>query len=243
MTVGPHPPAVYWRRRAVVIGALLVVIMVIVYSCTRGGGTDTPTGQGTGTPSPNADATPTSTASPAVLTPRTDPPGQSQSFNPAPEGGSAGLPQPEDSLFPTAGADGIVVGGNGGCAQGAITISAATDRASVARGAGLQFELKIKNGSGQACTLDVGSREQEMYLKRGAETIWSSDTCADPGVSDMRTFAPGEETTIGTAGWNGKSSAKCSNGSAAGDAPTAGTYQLFGRLSQQTTNPITITLS
>ncbi|MDR7280322.1 hypothetical protein [Catenuloplanes atrovinosus] len=242
MTVGPHPPAVYWRRRAVVLGAILVVVMVIAYSCTRGGGTDTPTGQGAGTGSPNADSTPAPTASASVLTPRTDPPGQDQTFAPAPEGGSAGRPQPEDSLFPTAGADGIVVGGSG-CAQGAITITAASDKPSAARGAGLQFQLSIKNSSTQSCTVDVGSREQEIYLKRGAETVWSSDTCADPGASDMRTFAPGEQTTIGTVNWNGKSSAKCSDGSPAGDAPAAGTYQLFGRLSQQTTNGVTITLS
>src|SRR5262245_57035522 len=34
LTVGPLAPAVYWRRRAVVLGALLFVVIVIAYSCS-----------------------------------------------------------------------------------------------------------------------------------------------------------------------------------------------------------------
>jgi len=33
LTVGPLAPAVYWRRRAFVAGALLVVVLLLVYSC------------------------------------------------------------------------------------------------------------------------------------------------------------------------------------------------------------------
>ena len=34
LTVGPLPPAVYWRRRAVVLGAGLLFLIVLLYSCT-----------------------------------------------------------------------------------------------------------------------------------------------------------------------------------------------------------------
>ena len=34
LTVGPLPSAVYWRRRAVVLGALLLLVIVLVYSCS-----------------------------------------------------------------------------------------------------------------------------------------------------------------------------------------------------------------
>ncbi|WP_198153977.1 hypothetical protein [Catenuloplanes japonicus] len=243
MTVGPHPPAVYWRRRAVVIGVLLVVVMVIVYSCANRGGDGSPNGQAaTGSPTPGADGTPTPQSTATVLTPQTNPPGQDKSFEPAPEGGSANLPASETSLFPTAGADGIVVGG-GGCAQGAISITGVTDKTKTQRGTELRFQLKVKNSSTASCTVDVGSKEQEMYLKKGAETVWSSDICSDPGVSNMRTFAAGEETIIGTAVWNGKDSSKCDGGWPAGVAPEAGSYQFFGRLSRQITTAITIELS
>ena len=33
LTVGPHPPAVYWRRRALVAGGLLLLILLVVWSC------------------------------------------------------------------------------------------------------------------------------------------------------------------------------------------------------------------
>src|SRR5690242_7217123 len=33
-TVGPLPPAVYWRRRAVVLGAVLLGIIVLFVSCS-----------------------------------------------------------------------------------------------------------------------------------------------------------------------------------------------------------------
>lgn len=216
--------------------------MVIVYSCTRGG-SDASTGQpgATGTPSPNANGTPTPQSTASVLTPQTNPPGQDQSFAPAPDGGSANLPAPQDSLFPTVGADGVVVGA-GGCAQGAITIAGVTSKDKAPRGTELRFQLKVKNSSNAPCTLDVGSKEQELYLKKGAETVWSSDICSDPGVSNMRTFAAGEETIIGTAVWNGKDSSKCDGGWPAGVAPEPGAYQLFGRLSQQITNAIVVTL-
>src|SRR6266542_3459450 len=36
-TVGPLPPAVYWRRRAVVLGALLLVVILLFVSCSGGG--------------------------------------------------------------------------------------------------------------------------------------------------------------------------------------------------------------
>ena len=33
LTVGPLPPAVYWRRRALVAGVLVLLILVVAYSC------------------------------------------------------------------------------------------------------------------------------------------------------------------------------------------------------------------
>ena len=38
LTVGPLPPAVYWRRRAVVVGVLLVLVLLVTYACGSSGG-------------------------------------------------------------------------------------------------------------------------------------------------------------------------------------------------------------
>ena len=63
-TVGPLPPAVYWRRRAVVLGAVLLVALLWFVSC---GGEDDDGNRGTGASSQAP------TPAPATSTPRTLP--------------------------------------------------------------------------------------------------------------------------------------------------------------------------
>src|SRR5262245_65486520 len=55
LTVGPLPPAVYWRRRAVVLGGILIIILMMFYIFGNAGeapaGTD-PSAQSGVTPGP-----------------------------------------------------------------------------------------------------------------------------------------------------------------------------------------------
>src|SRR6266576_1376401 len=44
LTVGPLPPAVYWRRRALVAGGLLLLVLLVAYSCGGSSGSGS-TGQ------------------------------------------------------------------------------------------------------------------------------------------------------------------------------------------------------
>src|SRR2546427_6332927 len=57
LTVGPLPPAVYWRRRAIVAGALLVLVLLVSYACSGSDGSTAagqqPTGPSTNSPSPD----------------------------------------------------------------------------------------------------------------------------------------------------------------------------------------------
>lgn len=65
--VGPQPPGVYWRRRLVVIGVLLLVLLFIWLLFFRGSGSD---GQDVGPapePTPTATPTETPTASPTPI--------------------------------------------------------------------------------------------------------------------------------------------------------------------------------
>src|SRR4051794_26635325 len=62
LTVGPLPAAVYWRRRAVVLGVLAVVVLLFVAMCGGTGESKTP-----GATNPTHTGSPTS--SPSVLTP------------------------------------------------------------------------------------------------------------------------------------------------------------------------------
>src|SRR5262245_39600595 len=81
LTVGPLPPAVYWRRRAVVLGAILLFVFVLTYSCAK-------------------------SDNPAANTRAAEPTGASQ--NPAPtvavRPSSTGVPAPSNGGSPTAAA-------------------------------------------------------------------------------------------------------------------------------------------
>src|SRR3712207_1808921 len=85
MTVGPLPPAVYWRRRALVLGAVLAVLLVLVYSCSSG------SNDGDGRAAPNggskAPASGTPTPSGSLLTPSIGDPGTTPS---SPDAAGAG---------------------------------------------------------------------------------------------------------------------------------------------------------
>src|SRR5690348_2708657 len=77
LTVGPLAPAVYWRRRVLVIAGLLVVVLAIVYAC-RGATASSAEGQ-----------------RPAAVTTGTTPPPQPTSQPPSIS------PSPSPSLVPT----------------------------------------------------------------------------------------------------------------------------------------------
>src|SRR5215218_4491135 len=87
-TVGPLPSAVYWRRRAVVLGALLLGVIVLFVSCS--GGDDKGSDRGPGASSQAPILLPSSSLSSS--SPEDDP-----SFtDPGPGAGNPSLPDPGD---------------------------------------------------------------------------------------------------------------------------------------------------
>ena len=64
---------------------------------------------------------------------------------------------------------------------------------SVQRGAVVDLQLKIKNTSDRTCSRNVGADLQEIFIKSGAEKIWSSDTCGKVQGSDVQSFTPNFE--------------------------------------------------
>jgi hypothetical protein len=105
--------------------------------------------------------------------------------------------------------------------------------------------LLIKNTSNRTCSRDVGPDQQELYIKYGTETVFSSDHCDGPTGSDLRSFPPGHERSYDVT-WNGKSSSSCSATSKRtpdGPIPQAGEYQLFGRVGTDRSEPVTLKLT
>ncbi|SNT62025.1 hypothetical protein SAMN05421812_113279 [Asanoa hainanensis] len=229
LTVGPLPSAVYWRRRAIVLGAAVVVIFLIVQSCSGGDASSVGNGKNGQSSAPAADPKPTVT----ILRPHTDPPEQQTTpqneepppTNPAPRTGEA-APPPDD----------------GSCTDAEMLITPVPEVTSAARGSMIAIRLRIKNTGKRTCSRDVGADQQELYIKKGAAKVWSSDTCGNVKGSDVQPFTPNFEREY-RVDWNGKDVSKCADNLADGPVPAAGDYQVFGRLATKTSNPVKLTLN
>ncbi|MEV2241865.1 hypothetical protein [Micromonospora sp. NPDC049891] len=240
LTVGPLPPTVYWRRRAVVLGAVLLFLIVLLYSCN--GPKDGNDATGNGQPGPGVvTGTPEPTGS--VLTPQTgSPPSGDAGADPSTPGDEAdpSSPETEPSLSndPPA-VDPVADEGN--CADTELSVTAVAQPAQTASGATVDLNLKIRNRSDRTCSRDVGATAQELYIKAGAEVVWSSDTCGTAAGSDVQSFTPGFERAYQVS-WNGRDSSRCANGVANGPAVPAGTYEVFARVGTKLSQPAKLVL-
>jgi hypothetical protein len=221
LTVGPLPPAVYWRRRAIVLGVAVLLVFAIVQSCS--GGEAKPDDRATAPTSQAAGPDPTV----SVLRPQTRAP----------------APAPVTQPAPTAAATSAAAApASGDCTDAEMSVIPVPALTTAPRGATIDIRLKLKNISKRTCTRDVGADVQEIYIKRGAVTVWSSDKCGQVKGSEPREFTPNFEREY-SVGWNGRDVTRCANNLANGPVPPAGEYQVFGRLGTKTSNPVKLTLT
>ncbi|WP_433283648.1 hypothetical protein [Micromonospora sp. CA-244673] len=248
MTVGPLPPAVYWRRRAVVFGAGLLFLIVLLYSCTGTDRNDNPSGKSGG----NAGGSPSAAApgpTGSLLTPRsTSPsptPGDSGGGSGTSDGGGTGTDNgggQNGGGTNDGGAPVNPVVDEGTCADSELQVTPVALPASAQRGTVVTLRLKVKNISERTCTRDVGADLQELYIKAGAAKVWSSDTCGTGKGSDPQSFTPDFERSY-ELGWNGRDVSRCANGVAAGPYAPIGTYQLFARVGTKLSEPVKLTIT
>jgi hypothetical protein len=231
LTVGPLPPAVYWRRRAVVLGSLLLVIFVFYSACSGSGRSDSGRRDTASSPAPTS-AAPAGSESPApdetLLTPEVGPPTTAPATD---------RPRPEPASQPSA----APADATGGCTDDEMSVTPSPAKASVARNTPIDIRLTITNTSDRTCSRDVGADLQELRIVQGAQTIWSSDHCGALRGSDVRSLVPGDDRQYMVT-WNGRSSSKCVSGAPAGPVPAAGAYQILGRLGTKVSAPVTLNL-
>ena len=192
--IGPEPPAVYWRRRLVVLGVLALILLALWWLIWgRGSGGDA-------APQP----VPSSSSAPA----------------PSPTATSA---SPEPS--PTEITD---------CADTDILVEATAAEAIYPVGSTPALTLLVTNIGTRPCNRDVGPGANELSIKRGEVTIWSSDDCNPSESKDIITLDRGDafETKLT---WDGYLSA-------AGCPPNqpmaqAGEYSVVGRNSDVVSAP------
>jgi hypothetical protein len=251
-TVGSLPSAVYWRRRAVVLGAVLLSIIVLFVSCS-GNDNDDKRAKGTANSQAPTPAPATSTSAEPDTT-----------FGDGAQAGAPSRPNPADLLSqqpgddedggddspatsqPTAGTGtgantNITVPSDGSCADTEIAVQPVAAQTTVKRGTPMELQLVVKNIGSRACTRDVGADPQELYLEAGAFKYWSSDSCSPNKNSNVLLFAAGQQRSYSVT-WNGRQSTSCANSQPTGPAPPRGQFQLRARLGTLVSNPITLTL-
>ncbi|GAB3176943.1 hypothetical protein GCM10027259_21290 [Micromonospora palomenae] len=237
LTVGPLPSAVYWRRRAVVLGAGLLFLIVLLYSCNQSGDTAT-TPQARSTPtSPAVDPAPTGSASESAA-PSATPEAPDSGGGPAGDPGTTTAPPAAPPVVPA----GPTVVDDGTCTDAELSVTSQALPSEVRRGALVDLTLRVKNTAQRTCSRDVGADLQELYVKRGAEKVWSSDTCGTGKGSDVQSFTPGFERSYQLT-WNGKDVSRCAGGVAAGPTPPAGTYQVFARVGTKLSEPVKLVIT
>ncbi|MFI7072389.1 hypothetical protein [Micromonospora sediminicola] len=245
LTVGPLPPAVYWRRRAVVLGAGLLFLIVLLYSCT---GTDRNAGTPSGNPSPSGTAGAAPGPSGSVLSPQSGSPSPTPgaSGDTGSDGGGTssggGTSDGGGSGTGDGGASGQPVSDDGTCADSELLVTPVAVPASAQRGTVVTLRLKVKNVSDRTCSRNVGADLQELYVKAGAEKIWSSDTCGTGKGNDVQSFTPNFERAY-ELGWNGRLDNRCAGGLANGEYAPIGTYQVFARVGTKISEPVKLTVT
>ncbi|TDC73000.1 hypothetical protein E1193_26520 [Micromonospora sp. KC606] len=238
LTVGPLPSAVYWRRRAVVLGAAFLFLIVVLYSCN---------GSEDAAKTPGANSTPSSpVGSPSATGAAPNPDAASPSAGPdAPvsPGGPGASGAPANPPVAPVGGTGTGSGSDDGtCTDAEITVTPVARPSVVQPGALVDLQLRVKNKSQRTCSRDVGADRQELFIKSGAETVWSSDTCGTGRGSDVQSFTPGFERFYQLT-WNGRDATKCAGGVAAGPTPPPGAYQVFARVGTKLSEPVKLTIA
>lgn len=233
LTVGPLPAAVYWRRRLVVLTAIVVVALVMFYSCSGSGGAK---GGTAGTSPTTAAAAPTATD--AVLLPTVEVPAPTTA---APVTSSA-------YTLPTkaSGNDGATEAGqSGSCSDTEMVVTATPARPRAEANTPVDFTIRFRNSGKRSCTRDIGADAQELRIMDGQTVIWSSDDCSPRHGSDVRRFAPDDAVAF-TLTWSGKRSRTGTGAkvcTAAATAPAIGVYQLVGRLDGAYSTPAGLRLT
>lgn len=225
LTVGPLAPAVYWRRRVAVVGALVLA----VYAGFSLG-----------------DHFAAQAARKGVLIPVAGGPGgepgateePSSDDGPRPSGSASSGSSANASRKPS----GQPVGSGGAgrrqapaCADGDLAVTAAATPESGVYGGTFSLSLSVRNTSGRECERDIGSGPQELRVLRAGALVWSSDACGEQGGSDVRTFQADAGVRY-TLQWNSHQVAPDMCQVSSEPAPP-GDYQVVARLGGKLSQP------
>ncbi|PZF30923.1 hypothetical protein [Curtobacterium sp. MCPF17_051] len=178
--VGPEKPVVYWRRRALVLGALLVVVLVVVLIVV---------GRGSGATS----AAPSASASAAAGSGA----GASSAGS---ESSRSAAPRPSGSASASASKPAAADGST--CTKDQIVLTPVLDKSAYGPTEDPKIAMSIKNSGTNSCHLDLGSAQQVLTISSGQEQYWSSKDCQTGGTNQDVTIKSGQTLTTPAIAWD-----------------------------------------
>ncbi|WP_285061994.1 hypothetical protein [Frigoribacterium sp. ME-P-080] len=175
--VGPQPPSVYWRRRAVLALGLIAVVVIIVLIVVRPGSGSAEPGAAATTSAPPADTAPSEPA-PTETAPAAD-----------------ATADPADTS--TEGASDAAT-----CSTRDIELKPVTDKTSYAATELPQISMSITNSGRSDCSIDLGSAQQTLVISSGEEQYWSSKDCQVNGTNQVVTLTAGQTLSTPPIAWD-----------------------------------------
>lgn len=197
--VGPLPPEVYWRRRAVAVAGLLVVLVLLLWLGSAVAG---------GSPAPEtpaaAPAPATTAAVPSSSTPPTPEPTTGTSTTvPAP-----GVPVTTTTPAPTTTPSPTTSAPLGPCPDADVALTAEAAAPQYKVGEEPVFRLLVSTSGTVPCTraLDGALQQVLVYSADGTQRLWSSNDCYPGTGTETKTLTPGQQTSYSIR-WSGTTSA------------------------------------
>lgn len=177
---GPLPPEIYWRRRLLAVGALIVALALVIWLALmllRGGGDDK---------GPKAAAA-TSTSAKAAGSTTADPSGSKVPASGTVNSTAGGVPAP--------------------CPDQSLAVKVTAGQPTYKAGDQPVFTIVVTNISTAACSRDMGSGLQQVWVQSldGQRKLWSNTDCDQGGPADPRTLNGGQQAAF-TLTWSGTTS-------------------------------------
>ncbi|MET4052024.1 hypothetical protein ABID81_001379 [Frigoribacterium sp. PvP054] len=179
--VGPQPPSVYWRRRAVLALGLIAVVVIIVLIVVRPGSGSAEPGAAATTSAPAGDAA-TPSPAPSETAPAAD--ATTDPSDDATDDAAAGA-----SDAPT-------------CSTRDIDLKPVTDKTTYAATELPQISMTITNSGRSDCSIDLGSAQQTLVVSSGEEQYWSSKDCQVNGTNQVVTLTAGQTLSTPAIAWD-----------------------------------------
>lgn len=215
--VGSQPPSVYWRRRLLLLGSLVLVVVLLALTIRAMGSGGHPAASGKGsatTASTQVDTSTSPTTSASVTT------GNSPSST-----GSSGAPS--SAAAPP-------------CATKDLSIAAVVGKPSYQVGDQPLLELQVTNVGPAPCVQDLADHAVELRVYNGESRVWGSHDCQIQPGTDNKTLAVQRPVQVAVT-WSGLTSQpKCAG---TRQRVGAGTYTLYAVLSGKTGTAQQFTIS